>query len=520
MPSKVCILAAGKGSRMGSYAQTINKSLLSLNGKAIISHIIEKFSSDTEFIVAVGHRAQQVKDYLSIAHANSKITFAQVLNYEDEGSGPGLSLAYCREALSESPFYLVTCDTLWTDNVEALPTDRNWLAVASVSKNESAAYCNVICKDDRVFEIRDKTLTLEQDSFAWTGLSYIHDTASFWSSLKNNNKNKTAEKQISDGYFGLLEQSNLYAYIINWTDVGTYEKYKKELHRYELYDFSKVDEQLYFVKEKVIKYFENKSIAESRAKKAKINTKVFPRILDAKNNFYSYSFVNGETLYNFESNNVFKSLLEWLDQNLWVRANVDSVKMQQLCHNFYYAKTFSRNQMYLNKKYPEVSVVNGQIVPSADELLKKIDWKQMSEGVPYFIHGDLQPDNIIYDASKKEFCLLDWRQDFSGVIEYGDIYYDFAKLLGGIMLSYQQVKLNNFSFKQSDQSCEISFQSHANFEEFRIILKDFVVSRGYSFKKIQTLVGLIYINMSPLHHAPFDQFLHAMGRKQIHESLG
>ena len=43
MNSKVCILAAGNGTRMGHYSKVINKALLPINKKAVISHIIEKF---------------------------------------------------------------------------------------------------------------------------------------------------------------------------------------------------------------------------------------------------------------------------------------------------------------------------------------------------------------------------------------------------------------------------------------------------------------------------------------------
>ena len=39
----VCILTAGKGTRMGSYASYLNKAILPIKEKAVISHIIEKF---------------------------------------------------------------------------------------------------------------------------------------------------------------------------------------------------------------------------------------------------------------------------------------------------------------------------------------------------------------------------------------------------------------------------------------------------------------------------------------------
>ena len=44
---KICILTAGKGSRIGSLCKNINKALLPIDHKAIISQIIEKFDKDT-----------------------------------------------------------------------------------------------------------------------------------------------------------------------------------------------------------------------------------------------------------------------------------------------------------------------------------------------------------------------------------------------------------------------------------------------------------------------------------------
>ena len=55
MKYKVCILAAGVGSRMEPFTQHINKSLLPVDLKASISHIIEKFDVNIEIVIAGGH---------------------------------------------------------------------------------------------------------------------------------------------------------------------------------------------------------------------------------------------------------------------------------------------------------------------------------------------------------------------------------------------------------------------------------------------------------------------------------
>ena len=76
---KVCILAAGVGSRMGPLTQNINKAILPINFKAVISHIIEKFDKDIEFVIAVGHKKETVIDYLELAHPNRKIEIVLIL---------------------------------------------------------------------------------------------------------------------------------------------------------------------------------------------------------------------------------------------------------------------------------------------------------------------------------------------------------------------------------------------------------------------------------------------------------
>ena len=92
----------------------LNKSLHVIDGKAVISHIIEKFPEHTEFVIAIGFLGFQVRNYVSIAHQNIKVKFVDVKNFEGEGSGPGLSLLNCIDYL-QKPFYFVSCDTLWSD---------------------------------------------------------------------------------------------------------------------------------------------------------------------------------------------------------------------------------------------------------------------------------------------------------------------------------------------------------------------------------------------------------------------
>ena len=79
--------------------------------------------------------------------------------------------------------------------------------------------------------------------------------------------------------------------------------------------------------------------------------------------------------------------------------------------------------------------------------MNRIDWKNLSDGKQVF-SWRLQFDNIIFNF--KGFKLIDWRQDF-GNIYVGDLYYDLAKLYGGLLINYKLIKEIFLIMKESLQ---------------------------------------------------------------------
>lgn len=517
LSTPVCILTAGRGTRMGPLADVINKSLLPYKGKAIISHIISSFPKDTPFIIALGYQDQQVRDYLSIVHPELNIQFVEVDRYEGEGTGPGYSLLCCRSYL-ESPFYFVSCDTLFSANLDKAP-ESNWVGVASVSKNQQANYCNMQIMKGEVTGILDKQKVDKQTS-AFTGFMYIHDYQIFWQALVDKNY-ISGEHQISNGLLGLLTHSKLYSIQVKWLDLGTYEKYRQAIEETEEYDFSKTNEFLYFTQRQVIKFFNDETIVRKRVEKASLKKHVFPSITYVGKQFYSYDFVSGQTLYAYNHPELFDKLLIWLERELWTPVAVSAEKMSMLCGSFYKEKTHLRLADYA-KKYPNTpscSIVNGRPVASLEQLMNDIPWDELCCGVPTFMHGDLQFDNILYDKKTNQFVLLDWRQDFAGEVKFGDIYYDLAKLMGGIIINYDYIKAGLFSVEKDSNELYLEFAQRFNRTYYLLSLKQFIERQGLDFKRVQLLVGLIYLNMSPLHHPPFDQALEALGRLLLTTTL-
>jgi hypothetical protein len=150
-------------------------------------------------------------------------------------------------------------------------------------------------------------------------------------------------------------------------------------------------------------------------------------------------------------------------------------------------------------------------------LLAKVDFGWVSEGIQSQFHGDFILDNII--ETESGFKLIDWRQDFGGIIEVGDQYYDLAKLNHSLVVNHEIVNLNHFevNIHEGNVHCEI-FRKHDLVESSKI-LRDFVEANGLDYRRVQVLTSLIWLNMAPLHHHPFDLFLFNFGKLNLWRTL-
>ena len=167
----------------------------------------------------------------------------------------------------------------------------------------------------------------------------------------------------------------------------------------------------------------------------KIVKGIFP-ILKKTNNFYYYNFAKGKTLYEVKKQTkIFNDFLKWADNNLWIKKKKDK-GFKINCVNFYKDKTYLRLKKIL-KKHNGIDKlrINNKHINSIRNLLNKLNWNKITTGDSYFIHGDLQFDNILH-TGYKSFILLDWRQSFGNYVDKGDIYYDISKLLGGLLINY------------------------------------------------------------------------------------
>jgi thiamine kinase-like enzyme len=192
---------------------------------------------------------------------------------------------------------------------------------------------------------------------------------------------------------------------------------------------------------------------------------------------------------------------------------------------FYVDKTDGRvrkfiannGESYFNTDY----VINTKEYPSMRSLLKRVDYNSLLTN-PFYekFHGDLQFDNVVYTKSEQKFTFIDWRDSFGTNTEYGDVYYDLAKLYGGCIIPYNKMKNeDNISFEQGMHTVSYSYDVPENLTKFKTYYENWIVENGYDLEKVKLITSLIFLNMSPLHDEKFSKMLWFKSTEMLYECL-
>ena len=88
-------------------------------------------------------------------------------------------------------------------------------------------------------------------------------------------------------------------------------------------------------------------------------------------------------------------------------------------------------------------------------------------------------------------------------------------MAGGILLDYQAVKAGKLQYSEYNDHVIINDCSIPDSLVYRNQLVNFCKTSNLDWNKIQLLIAIIYLNMSPLHEAPFDKYLFALAQLQF-----
>jgi len=296
----------------------------------------------------------------------------------------------------------------------------------------------------------------------------------------------------------------------------------------------KSDQATYLMGHRIVKFFKDESTVQRRVKRAEALGDAVPEILGHTSNFYMYEKAKGPLFCAAFPGDLPEFLL-WCQENLWVSDELHP-ELKDLCSTFYYKKTWERlTRFYKETGLSDVEeMLNGEIVPSLMTLMKQIPWESICTGRPTRkMHGDLHFSNVI--KIEGSYKLIDWREDFGGCTEIGDVYYDLAKLNHGMIVSHDLVNGEMFTIAPTQPGLVINFPTmgmrrikagvevdihrHHRLVDCQAVFYDFLDQFGYDRQKVDILTALIYLNISPLHHWPYNIFLYYFGKKMLFDVL-
>jgi choline kinase len=510
---KVLITTSGTGSRLGDLTLFTNKCLVRVGKKPAISYIVESYDDNVEIVVTLGHYKNHVRDYLIMNYPNKKFNFVEVGQYEGAGSSLGYSLLHA-ESNVQCPFIFHASDTIVFDKIPK--PDSNWLGYTV--KNDSSQY--------RTLDLNSRLKINEKGDInsnsVYIGLAGINDYESFWKNLKEEYKSDKNNQSLSDCHSinKMFELKWDFFNFENWLDIGNVSSLRESRNtikdKFNILD--KKDESIFIFDDSVVKFFHNKDLCRNRVNRVKHLGNLVPRIIDSCENFYKYEYIDGELFSSVVNEISFRKFLEWSFDKLWMKMpKNDSFK--EICNDFYFKKTMNRVNDFLksNNLEDSISYINGYEVPSVLDMIESIDKDWLCSEQPYRFHGDYILDNIIVDGDG--FKMIDWRQDFGGDLENGDIYYDLSKLNHNLLFNHEIVNNGNFSIEIKNNIVKCDILRSDNLSNCRKILHDFITENDFDLVKVELLTSIVWLNMSPLHDSKMGFFLFYFGKLNLFKAL-
>ena len=514
----VIIPSAGIGSRLDLHTKYFNKSMIQLGDTPVISKIIDSYPKQTRFIVITGYQGVHIKEYLRLVYPKRNIKIINVDLFEGPGSGLSYTLSKSLKFINE-PFFFHANDTIFTDKkfYSNIKKDTMFLHKANCDTMKFATVeINKINK-----KIHNKLNYLRKDFFNYTGVGFIKDFKKFKKLIKNY---KVNEGELS--YFKSLDPNKInFKFIKNWFDIGSKETKEKaeDFFSNSKSILPKHDQGIFFNDKKVYKFFTNEKIILKRYQRAKILKPFIPNLIKKTRYFYVYSYKNGNVFSKIKNKKKeFLKLLDWLQNVFWKKQKLNNLKklsFQEKCNSFYYEKSWSRINFLFEKNNlnDQIEIVNNSKTLKISSMFKRINWKDINNGIPVNFHGDLHFENII--KNKEKITLLDWREDFSGISKYGDIYYDLAKINHGLIIDHNIIKSSKYSVKIDKKNIKINYKQSKENKDCQKYFFKFLKKNKYSVKKVKILTSLIFLNIASLHHYPYSIFLYYLGKYMLTKSL-
>jgi glucose-1-phosphate cytidylyltransferase len=175
---KVVLLAGGLGSRLSEFTQIIPKPMIQVGGKPILWHVMNTYAKygHTDFFVALGYKAEVIKDYFLnyralnsdftislktgeiVAHQMEKTDWSVTLVNTGESSMTGGRLKRMRKFVGDETFLLTYGDGLSDVNLDSLLSfhKKNGKMITMTAVRPSARFGELELDGDKVKHFEEK----------------------------------------------------------------------------------------------------------------------------------------------------------------------------------------------------------------------------------------------------------------------------------------------------------------------------------------------------------------------------
>lgn len=515
---KVVIPSAGVGSRVGPYTKFMNKALITLGGRPAIVRIIETFEADVELVILLGYKGHHVRQVLKAFFPDRTFNFVKVDNFEGPGSGLGYSLSKARHVLN-CPFIFISNDTIISEPERMLDPSRygNWLGYYKKKTGDGVAidqYRTIETSEGFLVDIFPKGVNSDE---VYIGLCGVEEHELFWRLMEDEQSIEVGES------LAVKSLHNVKAIEFdNWSDIGSVSGVEKAKSKFQLSDINileKENEAIWFSKNHVLKFHIDENFIAERVKRLEfIHNDLTPGLVGWDQNIYWYEFIAGSVLSKEMSNANALRVLDYCQEHLWSKIGVKQTMnfdQKDCVDRFYKDKTYDRVRHFLSRfeVVDEAMTINGVFCPPVFELLGDIRWDRFTEFCVFAnFHGDFHPENIV--LSDDAIKVLDWRQNFGlAGLQFGDVYYDLAKFLHGLIVSHEKIASGRFSVTQgSHGTVNIDVERPFVNVEAERAFRDWCEKNGYEFQFVELITALIYLNICSLHEYPYSKFLFFLGR--------
>lgn len=509
MKQKISIIipAAGKATRMRPLSSSVSKAMVPVNGKPIISYILDHIFKyvNIEDIVIVQNELCDIENFIKIAYPtyynDNIIKFAQ----QKVAEGPLQAIHIGDEYLTESNAPVM----IWLGDTICLETnfDFNKSFLVTSKVNDFQRWCLVDAENN----FYDKPEIAPRTDNALIGIYYFHNRKLYNESLSEaiNKPKLKGEYQISSllnsyinsGVFFNLIDTN------EWYDCGelqTYYESKAKLLNNSARAFNKISVDTFLG---IVTKSSDDISKQEKIKSEKNWFKLLPeeaslfcpRILESEDTELRMSQEPGIPL-----NEMW--LYEDLKYDTWTQI-IDKVMK---IHNKVFFKESSSiinkkklmEEMYINKNikrlndyrdFPEFDVVYNFVKEVGEDLVNSgIKWSK-------YMHGDSHLGNILFEPTQGSIKFIDPRGSFGNIIgTEGDMRYDMAKFTQDFYLGYADILAGNYKLTDNkelklykDNNLNIKLSNY-----FKIKLKEY----GYNPDQIFKLAIVLMITCIPFHY--------------------